>query len=264
MTAHVAPRPSAIRATGPCKSYGDTVVLDGIDLLTGEENLHLMADLHHLERGEGRRRSAALLERFDLVDAARTTPFTYPGGMRRQLDLATTLVGDPRVIFLDEPRTGLDPRTRRTLWDIIRDLVAGGVTILLTTRNLEEADELADRIALLDHGTLGACRKLTSRCHALVSGPGPGAARGHDRRSGTVSGAGPAAGSGTLIKETGRVTAAGGPRRRRPRPRRGRAGRRPSGARRRGRSRTGPPAGPTARRRRRAGRGRRRRATRRS
>jgi ABC-2 type transport system ATP-binding protein len=216
------PSPSAIAAAGLRKSFGDKVVLDGVDLhvpagtvfsllgpngagktttvqilstlisadsgeihiaghdlardsddvraaigvtgqfsavdnlLTGEENLLLMADLHHLERREGRRRVAGLLERFDLQEAARQSPATYSGGMRRKLDLAMTLVGDPRVIFLDEPTTGLDPRTRRTMWQIIRELVAGGVTIFLTTQYLEEADQLADRIALLDHGRLVA------------------------------------------------------------------------------------------------------------
>jgi ABC-2 type transport system ATP-binding protein len=215
-------RPSAITATGLRKAFGDTVVLDGIDLdvpagtifsllgpngagktttvqipstlipadggevriaghdlltepdavrgaigvtgqfsavdnlLTGEENLLLMADLHHLERAEGRRRAAAFLERFDLVDAAKTSPSTYSGGMRRKLDLAMTLVGDPQVIFLDEPTTGLDPRTRRIMWEIIRDLAGSGVTIFLTTQYLDEADELADRIALLDNGRLVA------------------------------------------------------------------------------------------------------------
>ncbi len=115
-----------------------------------------MADLHHLGRREGRRRAAELLDRFDLVDAARKTPATYSGGMRRRLDLAMTLVGDPRIIFLDEPTTGLDPRSRHTMWQIIRDLVAGGVTIFLTTQYLDEADELADRIAVLDQGKLVA------------------------------------------------------------------------------------------------------------
>jgi ABC-2 type transport system ATP-binding protein len=212
----------AISATGLRKSYGDKVVLDGIDLhvppgtifsmlgpngagktttvnilstlvapdggsasvaghdlasdpdgirtaigltgqfsavdnlLTGEENLFLMADLHHLPRREGRRRAAELLDRFDLTEAAKKVPSTYSGGMRRKLDLAMTLVGDPEVIFLDEPTTGLDPRSRRTMWDIIRDLVAGGVTIFLTTQYLDEADHLADRIAVLDGGRVVA------------------------------------------------------------------------------------------------------------
>ena len=214
--------PPAIAATGLRKSYGDKVVLDGIDLnvaegtvfsllgpngagkttavqilstylaadggearvaghdlarepdavraaigvtgqfsavdrfLTGEENLILMADLHHLGRRHGRRRAAELLERFDLVEAGGKTPATYSGGMRRRLDLAMTLVGEPRIIFLDEPTTGLDPRSRRTMWQIIRDLVADGVTIFLTTQYLEEADQLADRIAVLDRGKLVA------------------------------------------------------------------------------------------------------------
>jgi len=213
---------SAISATGLRKSYGDHVVLDGIDLdvapgtifsllgpngagktttvnilstlvgadagtvriaghdlasdpdairpvigltgqfsavdnlLTGEENLFLMADLHHLPRRVGRQRAAALLDRFELTEAAKKTPAIYSGGMRRKLDLAMTLVGDPKVIFLDEPTAGLDPRSRRTMWDFIRDLVAGGVAILLTTQYLEEADQLADRIAVLDSGKLVA------------------------------------------------------------------------------------------------------------
>jgi ABC-2 type transport system ATP-binding protein len=136
---------------------GVTGQLTAVDnLLTGEENLLLMADLRHLDRREGRRRAAELLEQFDLVEAARKPAATYSGGMKRRLDLAMGLVGDPRIIFLDEPTTGLDPRSRRTMWQIIRDLVAGGVTIFLTTQYLEEADELADRIALLDHGRLVA------------------------------------------------------------------------------------------------------------
>ena len=126
------------------------------DMLTGEENLQLMADLNRLGRAAGRRRVAELLERFDLVDAARRPASTYSGGMRRRLDLAMTLVGSPQVIFLDEPTTGLDPRSRRTMWDAIRELAAGGVTILLTTQYLDEADELADRIAVLDHGRIVA------------------------------------------------------------------------------------------------------------
>ncbi|WP_371781612.1 ATP-binding cassette domain-containing protein [Streptosporangium subroseum] len=123
-------------------------------LLTGEENLLLMADLKHLSRRDGKRKAAELLDRFDLLDAARKPAATYSGGMQRRLDLAMTLVGDPRLIFLDEPTTGLDPRSRRSMWQIVRELVASGVTIFLTTQYLEEADELADRIALLDHGRL--------------------------------------------------------------------------------------------------------------
>jgi ABC-2 type transport system ATP-binding protein len=212
----------AIRATGLRKSYGDLVVLDGIDLevaegtvyallgpngagkttavhilstllaadggevqvaghdvarepgavrgvigltgqvsavdklFTGEENLRLMADLRHLGKVEGRRRVDELLERFDLIDAAKKPAATYSGGMRRRLDLAMTLVGDPRIIFLDEPTTGLDPRSRRVMWQLIRELVADGVTILLTTQYLEEADRLAHRIGVLDKGVMVA------------------------------------------------------------------------------------------------------------
>jgi ABC-2 type transport system ATP-binding protein len=211
---------SAIMATGLRKSYGDKLVLDGIDLdiaegtifallgpngagkttmvqilstlirpsdgraciagrdveqepdavreligvtgqfsavdklLTGAENLNLMADLCHLERAAGRRRTAELLGQFELAEAARKPAATYSGGMRRRLDLAMTLVGSPRIIFLDEPTAGLDPRGRRAMWQIIRDLAGGGVTIFLTTQYLEEADQLADRVALLDHGRL--------------------------------------------------------------------------------------------------------------
>jgi ABC-2 type transport system ATP-binding protein len=126
------------------------------DLFTGEENLRLMADLNHLERAAGRRRVAELLEAFDLVDAARRPVSTYSGGMRRRLDLAMTLVGSPRVIFLDEPTTGLDPRGRHTMWDAIRGLAAERVTIFLTTQYLEEADQLADEIAVLDRGRIVA------------------------------------------------------------------------------------------------------------
>ncbi|MCT4356283.1 ATP-binding cassette domain-containing protein [Streptomyces sp. Je 1-79] len=222
-TAAISTRSAAISAIGLRKSYGDKVVLDGIDLripegtifallgpngagktttveilstlitadagearvgghdvaadadsvrrqigvtgqfaavdglLTAEENLLLMADLHHLSRSEGRRRTAELLERFELTEAARKNVATFSGGMRRKLDLAMTLVGGPRIIFLDEPTTGLDPRSRRVMWELIRDLVTDqGVTIFLTTQYLEEADHLADRIAVLDHGKLVA------------------------------------------------------------------------------------------------------------
>src|SRR6188508_3092391 len=126
------------------------------DLLTGFENLRLMADLNHLGREEGRRRIADLLERFELTDAASKYVATYSGGMKRRLDLAMTLMGDPRIVFLDEPTSGVDPRGRRTMWQIVGDLVADGITIFLTTQYLEEADELANRIALLDHGRIVA------------------------------------------------------------------------------------------------------------
>jgi ABC-2 type transport system ATP-binding protein len=123
-------------------------------LLTGRENLMLMADLYRLGRAKAKARTAELLERFDLAEAADKLVATYSGGMQRKLDLAMTLVSDPRIIFLDEPTTGLDPRSRRTMWQIVKDLTRSGVTIFLTTQYLEEADQLADRIALLDHGTL--------------------------------------------------------------------------------------------------------------
>ena len=126
------------------------------ELLTGEENLQLMADLHHLRADESKRVVTSLLERFDLAESAQKMATTYSGGMRRKLDLAMTLVSRPQIIFLDEPTTGLDPRSRRTMWNIVRELVADGVTVFLTTQNLEEADQLADRIAVLDQGHLVA------------------------------------------------------------------------------------------------------------
>jgi ABC-2 type transport system ATP-binding protein len=115
-----------------------------------------MADLKRLDSGKGGRIVTELLERFDLTDSAQKLVATYSGGMRRKLDLAMTLVGNPQIIFLDEPTTGLDPRSRRTMWEIIRGLVADGVTIFLTTQYLDEADRLADRIAVLDQGRLVA------------------------------------------------------------------------------------------------------------
>jgi ABC-2 type transport system ATP-binding protein len=148
----VAREPDAVRA-----AIGVTGQFSAVDnLLTGQENLLLMADLHHLARREGRRRAAQLLEQFDLAEAGRKPASTYSGGMRRRLDLAMTLMGSPQVVFLDEPTAGLDPRSRRNMWRRVRDLVAAGVTIFLTTQYLEEADELADRIAVLDHGRLAA------------------------------------------------------------------------------------------------------------
>jgi ABC-2 type transport system ATP-binding protein len=148
----LASAPDSVRA-----AIGVTGQFSAVDnLLTGQENLIMMADLHHLGRAAGRRRAAALLEQFDLVEAGKKPAATYSGGMRRRLDLAMTLVGSPQVIFLDEPTTGLDPRSRRGMWQIVRELVASGVTVFLTTQYLEEADELADRIAVLDHGKIVA------------------------------------------------------------------------------------------------------------
>ncbi|TDD23783.1 ATP-binding cassette domain-containing protein [Kribbella turkmenica] len=144
--------PEAVRA-----AIGVTGQFSAVDgLLTGRENLIMMADLHHLGRREARRRAEELLAQFDLAEAGTRPAMTYSGGMRRRLDLAMTLVGSPRIIFLDEPTTGLDPRSRHTVWQLIRQLVADGVTVFLTTQYLEEADQLADRIAVLDVGRLVA------------------------------------------------------------------------------------------------------------
>jgi ABC-2 type transport system ATP-binding protein len=148
----VAHEPQAVR-----NAIGVTGQFSAVDnLLTGRENVMLMADLHHLDRRMARLRSQELLERFDLIDAAGQTAATYSGGMRRRLDLAMTLVAEPQVIFLDEPTTGLDPRSRHTMWQTVRDLAAGGVTIFLTTQYLDEADELAGTVAVLDAGRIVA------------------------------------------------------------------------------------------------------------
>ncbi len=148
----VVTEPNEVRAV-----IGVTGQFSAVDnLLTGTENLRLMADLRHLGREAGQRRVAELLEQFDLTDAADKLLSTYSGGMRRRLDLAMTLVGRPRVIFLDEPTTGLDPRSRLTMWQIVRELASAGVTIMLTTQYLDEADQLADRIAVLDEGRIVA------------------------------------------------------------------------------------------------------------
>jgi ABC-2 type transport system ATP-binding protein len=148
----VATSPDGVRA-----AVGVTGQFSAVDgLITGEENMLLMADLHHLPKREGRQVTAELLERFDLTEAAKKPASTYSGGMKRRLDIAMTLVGKPRIIFLDEPTTGLDPRSRHNMWQIIRELVSDGVTVLLTTQYLEEADELADRIAVLNDGRIAA------------------------------------------------------------------------------------------------------------
>jgi ABC-2 type transport system ATP-binding protein len=144
--------PDGVRA-----SIGVTGQFSAVDMFhNGEENLQLMARLWHLDPKVAKERCSRLIEQFDLVEAARKPVITYSGGMKRRLDLAMTLVGAPRVIFLDEPTTGLDPRVRRAMWDLIRDLVADGVTIFLTTQYLEEADQLADTIAVLNGGRLVA------------------------------------------------------------------------------------------------------------
>jgi ABC-2 type transport system ATP-binding protein len=176
----LAAEPQAVRA-----AIGVTGQFSAVDgLITGEENMLLMADLHHLPRAEGRRVTAELLERFDLVEAAKKPASTYSGGMKRRLDIAMTLVGRPRIIFLDEPTTGLDPRSRHNMWQIIRELVTNGVTVLLTTQYLEEADELADRIAVLNggkivaEGTAGELKRLIPGGHVRLRFTDPGAYQG--------------------------------------------------------------------------------------
>jgi ABC-2 type transport system ATP-binding protein len=162
--ADVATEPDAVRA-----AIGVTGQFSAVDdLLTGTENLRLMADLHHLGTA-GRRRVADLVDRLDLADVADRLAATYSGGTRRRLDLAMTLVGEPRLIFLDEPTTGLDPRSRRGVWQIVRELVRDGVSVFLTTQYLEEADELADRVALLDGGRIVA-DGTPAQLKALVPG----------------------------------------------------------------------------------------------
>ncbi|TMA27202.1 MAG: ATP-binding cassette domain-containing protein, partial [Deltaproteobacteria bacterium] len=122
------------------------------EILSGRENLQMFGRLFDLSPAQARRRAAELLERFDLADAADRPARTYSGGMRRRLDLASSLLTRPRILFLDEPTTGLDPRSRNEIWGIVRELVREGTTLLLTTQYLEEADQLADRIAVIDHG----------------------------------------------------------------------------------------------------------------
>ncbi len=156
-TARVAGHDVATETKAVRAAIGVTGQFAAVDeLLTGRENLQLMTDLKRLRSGESKRVVTDLLERFDLTEAAQKSVSTYSGGMRRKLDLAMTLVGKPRIIFLDEPTAGLDPRSRRTMWTIVRELVADGVTIFLTTQYLEEADQLADRIAVLNQGRLVA------------------------------------------------------------------------------------------------------------
>lgn len=134
--------------------------------LTGRENLELVGRLYHLDRREVRKRATSLLEQFELLENADRVSKTYSGGMRRRLDLACSLIGRPYILFLDEPTTGLDPLGRMRLWKMVKQLVAGGVTVLLTTQYLEEADQLADKIAVINHGRLiaeGTADELKSR-----------------------------------------------------------------------------------------------------
>ena len=148
---------------------GQSAAVD--EYLTGRENLELVGRLYHLDRSTSERRAAELLDRFDLADAADRRSKTYSGGMRRRLDLAASLVADPEVLLLDEPTTGLDPRARRELWAVIRQLVSDGTTVLLTTQYLEEADELADRITVVDLGRViaeGTAQELKQRTHGDV------------------------------------------------------------------------------------------------
>jgi ABC-2 type transport system ATP-binding protein len=169
----LAGEPHAVRA-----AIAVTGQFSAVDnLLTGQENLRLMADLQHVPKRSAGRRIAELLERFELAAAAQRPAATYSGGMRRRLDLAMGLLGEPRLIFLDEPTAGLDPRSRHVMWQTIRELVSGGVTIFLTTQYLEEADVLADRVALLDNGRLVAegtpaeLKRLVPGGHVLLRFP---------------------------------------------------------------------------------------------
>ncbi|NRQ35608.1 ATP-binding cassette domain-containing protein, partial [Nonomuraea sp. NN258] len=156
-TASVAGHDVARDGVAVRRAIGLTAQQSTVDeLLTGKENLELFAGLYHLGRGAAQRRAAELLERFDLGQAAERRVSTYSGGMRRRLDLAVSIVAAPRILFLDEPTTGLDPRSRAELWAVIRELLGSGTTILLTTQYLEEADQLADRVAVINGGRVVA------------------------------------------------------------------------------------------------------------
>ncbi|PRY58146.1 ABC-2 type transport system ATP-binding protein [Knoellia remsis] len=146
----VVAEPEAVRASMGLTAQAATVD----DLLTGRENLRLIGDLYGLDRRFVRTRTDELLERFSLTDAGDKIVKEYSGGMRRRIDLAVSLIAHPAVLFLDEPTTGLDPRSRVELWDVLRDLVRDGTTLLLTTQYLDEADQLADRLVVIDHGRI--------------------------------------------------------------------------------------------------------------
>ena len=161
----VAREPERVRAR--IGLAGQAATVDG--LLSGRANLELVGRLYKLGERAAKARAVELLERFDLTDAADRLAKTYSGGMRRRLDLAASLVASPPVLFLDEPTTGLDPHARNELWDVLRELVAGGTTLLLTTQYLEEADRLADRIAVIDAGRVIA-RGTPNELKARVGG----------------------------------------------------------------------------------------------
>ncbi|MBN9741114.1 ABC transporter [Amycolatopsis sp. A1MSW2902] len=165
------------------------------ELLTGRENLEMMARLFHLPAARAKERATELLAQFDLVEAAGRQVKTYSGGMRRRLDLAISLITSPPVLFLDEPTTGLDPRSRSAMWDAIRELLNGGTTILLTTQYLEEADQLADRIAVIDKGRVVAegtaaelKRKVGTERLKLTFATAADAARAHEVAGGVLTG----------------------------------------------------------------------------
>jgi ABC-2 type transport system ATP-binding protein len=200
-----------------------------VEELTGRENLEIIGRLSHLGRGESRRRAAELLDRFDLTDAADRNAKTYSGGMQRRLDLAASLVARPAVLFLDEPTTGLDPRSRIGMWDIIRALVDDGTTLLLTTQYLDEADQLADEIVVIDRGLViagGTADQLKDRVGGdvlefevpdraqvatavqVVAGLGAGEPQVDEERGAVTLPAG-ALGSRTLIEAVRRLDAAG-------------------------------------------------------
>ena len=174
--------------------------------LTGLENLEMVGRLYHVPAAEAKRRGEEILERFELSNAAHRTAKTYSGGMRRRLDLGASLVGKPQVLFLDEPTTGLDPRSRLEMWDIIRELVMEGTSLLLTTQYLEEADRLADKISVIDLGQViaeGTSDELKGRVGGEVL-----ALRVADRdraaeAAGTVLGLGP--GGGNVDNNTGEI-----------------------------------------------------------
>jgi ABC-2 type transport system ATP-binding protein len=174
--------------------------------LTGLENLEMVGRLYHVPAAEARRRGEELLERFELTDAAHRTAKTYSGGMRRRLDLGASLVGRPQVLFLDEPTTGLDPRSRLEMWDIIRELVKEGTTLLLTTQYLEEADRLANKIAVIDLGRViaeGTSDQLKARVGGEVLALRVAERDRAPDAAGAVLGLGP--GGGNVDNNTGEI-----------------------------------------------------------